>query len=141
LDEWETLGWLVRFLTLGMLEHAHAAERVSPRLSIQVSVDFHALKEFSVGTSVDISPRGIFVRTTQVLPSGQTLLVRFTLPGVDHTFKAVGRVIWSSATDAEGYPAGMGVQFLDMSEDEQAAIEQYIVETMLDRALAMEPER
>ncbi len=139
LDEWETLSLLVRFLKLGMLERAHTPKRVSPRLAIQVSVDFQALTEFSLGTSFDISPRGIFVRTTQVLPSGQSLLVRFTLPGVDHTFKAVGRVVWSSPTDTEGHPAGMGVQFLDMSEDEQAAIEQYIVDTMLDRALAAEP--
>ncbi|HWT83688.1 MAG TPA: PilZ domain-containing protein, partial [Candidatus Methylomirabilis sp.] len=91
-------------------------------------------------TSFDISPGGIFVRTDQVLPTGQSLLVRFTLPGVDHTFKAVGQVIWSSPNEMGGHPAGMGVEFLDMAEDEQAAILQYIVDTMVAQALAAEPE-
>ncbi len=141
LDEWETLRLLVRFLKLGMFEQPHTHERVSPRLPIQVSVDFQVVKEFSVGTSFDISPRGIFVQTTEVLPAGQLLLVRFTLPGVDHAFKAVGRVVWNSATHTEGHPAGMGIQLLDMSNDEQTAIEHYIVDTMLDRALATEPEQ
>jgi hypothetical protein len=48
-------------------------------------------------------------------------------------------VIWSSPSDVEGHPAGMGIRFLDMGEDEQAAIEQYIVDTTLHRALAAEP--
>lgn len=141
LDEWETLNLLVRFLRLGMLEQAHTPKRVSPRLGIQLPVDFQVLKEFSGGTSFDISSRGMFLQTTQVLPSGQMLLVRFTLPGVDHTFKAVGQVVWSSPTDSRGHPAGMGIQFLDMSEDERSAIEQYIVNAALDGALAAEPEK
>jgi uncharacterized protein (TIGR02266 family) len=139
LDEWGTLSLLARFLKLGMLEHAHTPKRVSPRLAIQVPVDFQVLEEFTVGTSLNISPRGIFVRTAEVLPAEQPLQVRFALPGLDHTFEAAGRVVWSSPTDsAEGHPAGMGIQFLDMSEDEQAAMEQYIVDMTLDRALAGE---
>jgi len=139
LDEWETLKLLVRYLRLGMLEPP-TSKRLSPRLTVQASVDFQAVKEFNVGTSFDISPGGIFVRTDQVLPTGQSLLVRFTLPGVDHTFKAVGQVIWSSPNEMGGHPAGMGVEFLDMAEDEQAAILQYIVDTMVAQALAAEPE-
>ena len=142
LDEWETLSLLVRFLKLGMLEHGQTAKRGVPRLGIQVPVDFQALKAFTTGNSFDVSPRGVFVRTTQVLPVGHDILVRFTLPGVAHPFKVVGRVVWSSPTDtAEGYPAGMGIQFLDLSAEEQGNIERYVVDMLLDRALAGEPEQ
>jgi Tfp pilus assembly protein PilZ len=73
---------------------------------------------------------------------GHDILVRFTLPGVAHPFKVVGRVVWSSPTDtAEGYPAGMGIQFLDLSAEEQGNIERYVVDILLDRALAGEPEQ
>ena len=141
LDEWETLHMLGRFVRLGMLEHGIAAKRGFPRLGIQVSVDFQPLKAFTTGKTLDISARGIFVRTTQVLPLGQDILVRFALPGVAHPFKAAGRVIWSSSTDTpQGYPAGMGVQFFDLSSEEQGTIEQYVVEMLLDQALAEEPE-
>jgi hypothetical protein len=51
-------------------------------------------------------------------------------------------VVWSSPTDtAEGYPAGMGIQFLDLSAEEQGNIERYVVDILLDRALAGEPEQ
>lgn len=136
LDEWETLSLVARLLKLGMLEHGQAAKRGVPHLAIQVPVDFQALKTFTAGSSFDISARGIFVRTTQVLPVGQDILVRFTLPGVAQPFKVVGRVIWSSSTDTvEGYPAGMGIQFLDLTADEQATIERHVVDVLLDRAL------
>jgi uncharacterized protein (TIGR02266 family) len=141
LDEWETLHMLARFVRLGMLEHGIAAKRGLPRLGIQVSVDFQPLKAFTAGKSLDISARGIFVRTTQVLPMGQDILVRFSLPGVAHPFKAAGRVIWSSPTDTpQGYPAGMGIQFTDLAAEEQGTIEQYVVEMLLDQALAEEAE-
>jgi uncharacterized protein (TIGR02266 family) len=132
---------LARFVRLGMLEHGIAAKRGLPRLGIQVSVDFQPLKAFTAGKSLDISARGIFVRTTQVLPMGQDILVRFSLPGVAHPFKAAGRVIWSSPTDTpQGYPAGMGIQFTDLAVEEQGTIEQYVVEMLLDQALAEEAE-
>ena len=136
LDEWETLTMLGRFLKLGMLEHGEAAKRGLPRLGIQIPLDFQALKAFTVSRSFDLSPRGIFLCTTQILPVGEDILVRFKLPGVAHGFKVVGRVIWSSPTDTpQGFPAGMGIQFLDLPAEEQATIERYVVEMFLDRAL------
>ncbi len=140
LDEWETLSLLSRFLKLGMLEQGPAAKRGLPHLGIQVPVEFQPLQAFTRGSSFDLSARGIFVRTAQVLPVGQDVLVRFALPRGAGAFKAAGRVIWSSPTDTpEGYPAGIGIQFLDLTAEEQAAIEGYIVSALLDRALTGEP--
>jgi uncharacterized protein (TIGR02266 family) len=136
LDEWETVTLLARFLKLGMLEYGQTAKRSFPRLGIQVPVDFQALQSFPAGTSFDVSARGIFVRTGQVVPVGQEILLRFTLPGVSRAFRTVGRVIWSSPVEtAEGYPAGMGIQFLDLPAEEQAIIEEYVVQQLLDRAV------
>jgi uncharacterized protein (TIGR02266 family) len=136
LDDWEILTLLARFQKLGMLEHGQEAKRGSPRLGIQVPVDFQGLQAFPAGTSFDVSARGIFVRTARVVPVGQEILVRFTLPGVPQPFKTVSRVIWSSPVDTpEGYPAGMGIQFLDLGAEEQAVIEQYVVERLVDRAV------
>jgi hypothetical protein len=35
----------------------------------------------------------------------------------------------------------MGIQFLDLSAEEQASIERYVVGTLLDRAVTGEPEK
>jgi uncharacterized protein (TIGR02266 family) len=141
LDEWGALGFLVRFMALGMLEHGVAAKRASPRLGIQIPVEFQSLKAFRTARSLDVSSRGMFLRTPQVYPVGEDILVRFNLPGVAHPFKTVGRVVWSSPTDtSEGMPAGMGIQFLDLEGQEQGLVEQYVVELLLDRILTNEPE-
>jgi type IV pilus assembly protein PilZ len=83
----------------------------------------------------------MFVRTTQVYPVGEEVLVRFGLPGVGRPFKLTGKVMWSSPTDTpQGLPAGMGIQFVDLEGQEQGTIEQYVVELLLDRVLASEEE-
>jgi uncharacterized protein (TIGR02266 family) len=141
LDEWGALGFLARFLKLGMLEHGVAVKRASPRLGIQVSAEFQSLKAFRPARSLDVSARGMFLRTTQVYPVGEDILVRFNLPGVAHPFKTVGRVMWSSSVDtSQGLPAGMGIQFLDLEGQEQSVVEQYVVELLLDRVLTDETE-
>jgi uncharacterized protein (TIGR02266 family) len=136
LDPWETLTLLHRLFRLGMLAHGPAAKGAAPRLGVQLPAEFQSLKVFTTAQSFDISSRGLFLRTTQVLSAGEEILVRFKLPGVAHPFKAVGRVIWSSATETpHGHPAGMGIQFLDLNPQEQAMIEGYVVEHLLDRAV------
>ncbi|HYL81813.1 MAG TPA: TIGR02266 family protein [Candidatus Acidoferrum sp.] len=139
LDFWGTLSFLSRFFRLGMLEHGQAAQRAFPRLGLQVSVDFQSMKSFKPARSLDLSARGMFLRTSDALPVGEDVLVRFNLPGVAHSFKAVGRVMWSSPSDTpQGVPAGMGVQFLDLDAQGQTLIERYVVELLLDRALLEE---
>lgn len=141
LDDWGTLTFLARFLKLGLLEHGPAAKRASPRLGLQIPVDFQSLKAFRPARSLDVSARGMFVRTPQVFPVGEDILIRFNLPGVAHPFKIVGRVLWSSPTDTpQGVPAGMGIQFSDLAGEEQGTLERYVVELLLDRALTDEPE-
>jgi uncharacterized protein (TIGR02266 family) len=139
LDEWTALTYLARFVKLGMLEHGVAAKRASPRLGIQIPVEFVSVKDLKTARSLDVSARGMFLRTSQVYPVGEEVVVRFSLPGVSRSFKALGRVAWSSPTDTpQGLPAGMGVQFLDLEGQEQGVIEQYVVELLLDRVLASE---
>ncbi len=138
-DEWTALTHLARFVKMGMLEHGVSAKRASPRLGIQVPMEFVSLKELRAARSLDVSARGMFVRTAQVYPVGEEIVVRFGLPGLGRSFKVVGRVTWSSPADGpQGLPAGMGVQFLDLEGHEQSVIEQYVVELLLDRLLTGE---
>lgn len=141
MDEWSALTLLGRFLKMNMLEYGPVAKRTTPRLGTQLAVEFQSLKSFRAAKSLDVSARGMFVRTAQVFPVGEEILVRFNLPGVAHPFKAVGRVMWSSPTDTpQGLPAGMGVQFQDLEASEQVTVEEFVVGLLLDRILADESE-
>ena len=136
LDEWGVLRFLNRFRRLRILEDGVVAKRAHPRLGIQVPLEFQSLKQFQTARSLDISSRGMFIRTAAPYPIGEEIVVRFQLPGVAQPFKAVGRVTWSSPVDTpQGVPAGMGVSFSDLAEIEQRTIEQYVVELVLDRVL------
>lgn len=136
LDEWDTLTFLARFLKMNLLEHGAAAKRSTPRLGTQLAVEFQSLKAFRQARSLDVSARGMFLRTNQVFPTGEDVLVRFNLPGIAHPFKAIGRVVWSSPTDTpQGLPAGMGVQFVDLEASEQVTVEEFVVECLLDKVL------
>jgi type IV pilus assembly protein PilZ len=142
LDEWAALTYLARFVKLGILEHGVAAKRASPRVGIQVPVEFVSLKELKTARSLDVSSRGMFVRTAHIYPVGEEVLVRFGLPGVGRPFRLTGKVMWCSPTDTpQGLPAGMGIQFLDVERQEQGTIEQYVVEMLLDRVLANEEDK
>ena len=141
LDEWGTLTVLDRFLRLGMVEQGPSAKRGFPRLSSQLPVEFQSLKAFQRGTSSDISSRGVFLRTTQVFPVGEDLVLQFRLPGPASAFRLLGRVVWSSSVDTpQGLPAGMGVQFLEVTGEEQRSIDRCIVLANLERAVQDLPE-
>jgi uncharacterized protein (TIGR02266 family) len=141
LDEWGTLTVLDRFLRLGMLEQGPSAKRAFPRLSAQMPVEFQSLKAFQRGASSDISSRGVFLRTAQVFPVGEDLVLQFKLPGLASAIRLLGRVVWSSSVDTpQGLPAGMGVQFLEVSGEEQRTIDRCIVLAVLGRAVQDLPE-
>jgi len=141
LDEWGALTVLDRFQRLGMLEQGPSAKRAFPRLSAQMPVEFQSLKAFQGGTSSDISSRGVFLRTSQVFPVGEDLVLQFKLPGLSSAFRLLGRVVWSSSVDTpQGLPAGMGVQFLEVTGEEQRSIDRCIVLAILERAVQDLPE-
>jgi uncharacterized protein (TIGR02266 family) len=141
LDEWGSLALLDRFLRLGMLEQGATAKRAFPRLSGQMPVEYQSLKAFRRGASSDVSSRGLFLRTTEVFPVGEDLVLQFTLPGLGHAFRILGRVVWSSAVDTpQGLPAGMGIQFLEVTGEEQRTMDRCIVQAIVERAVQDPPQ-
>jgi uncharacterized protein (TIGR02266 family) len=136
LDDWQTLTFLARFLRLGMLDRGQADKRGFFRLDLQIPVDYQHLRTFITARTWDLSAGGMFVLTTQSFPVGESTRVRFTPPGLIYPVEGVGRVMWTRPTDiGPGLPAGMGIQLLDLTEETRKAIERYIIEQILDRAL------
>ncbi len=100
--------------------------RSSPRISIEAELGFHSETNFFTGFTKDLSDGGLFIATYKTLPIGRTLSVTFGLPE-GREITAVGRVVW--VREAEGdLPKGMGVRFLDLSDEDHAAILRFIEE-------------
>ena len=77
----------------------------------------------------DIGPRGLFLETSNPLPTGDLLDLELTLPGDDHAIRLQGRVVRTVEAE-EGTPvvAGMGIELLDLSPDAAVRVDRFLRE-------------
>ena len=99
--------------------------RVSAEFPATVILPGHEL--ILSGKAVDVSTGGMRVVTATDLPSGQTIVLRFTLPAQDRELIVRGRIVLSFY-DAGSKQFAHGVAFTQYAPHDQQAIEKYIAE-------------
>ncbi|HVZ86410.1 MAG TPA: PilZ domain-containing protein [Polyangia bacterium] len=72
--------------------------------------------------STDLSSGGAFLRADVLFEVGEVLLVEFKLPN-GRQIRAQGRVVRVTRGGIKDRVAGMGIEFLDLSADDRAAID------------------
>ncbi|MBK9031502.1 MAG: DUF4388 domain-containing protein [Myxococcales bacterium] len=87
-----------------------------PRVVARCRVEFERLDRRVVAESEDLSRRGVFVRTDELLPAGAVTELDLTLPdGVTfRVFARVAHLLAPSAARALGRHVGMGFEFLEV---------------------------
>ena len=73
------------------------------------------------GVTLDICPLGVFVITNQHLPIGAVVDIELHLD-TESPFRCQGRITWLNRGQLEHYPAGFGMQFLDLGKDSIARL-------------------
>jgi Tfp pilus assembly protein PilZ len=71
----------------------------------------------------------MFLSTDHPLEIDTTFYMEFIVPATDHTIRCQARVAWVNQMDSPKkprLPAGMGVQFLSLSQADKEAIHEYI---------------
>lgn len=99
-----------------------------PRLITRCVVEFERLDERIVAESEDLSRRGVFVRTDELLPVGAVTELVITLPG-QSGFRVIARVahlLSPSAARALGRHVGMGFEFLESDSEGRQALVVYL---------------
>lgn len=105
------------------IRHARA-----PRVIARCRVEFDRLDRRVVAESEDLSRRGAFVRTDELLPVGEITELDLTAPDGGAIFRIVARVahlLSPSAARALGRHVGMGFEFLE-SEGDGALLASYL---------------
>jgi len=96
-------------------------KRKSPRRPLRMRLDYkqETGANFLFEYTQNISKGGIFIGTTQPLPVGTNVVMRFTPPGAEEEIYVEGRVTWVNAwhPDGENPNPGMGIQFRNLSEE------------------------
>jgi type IV pilus assembly protein PilZ len=100
-------------------------QRKGTRATIRARVDYEIESEdtFLYEYMTNLSHAGIFLATHNPLPVGTVTRLRFTLPG-EGEVAVKGRVAWINAyRPGRSNPnPGMGVEFLDLSENHKDKI-------------------
>lgn len=110
-------GWSVE-------EDREEARRAGPRRTVVQDVClFDETGEAIVLESVDIGPRGVFVRSDVLLEPGEDLWVSLSVPG-GPKLVIRGRVI-RGELGIDGRPAGMGIAFVDLTAREEAWLQRF----------------
>jgi len=98
-----------------------ANRRRTPRLPVNMEVDYAADSTFLYAYITDISSMGIFVRTDTPEPLGTTLSLRFTPPEEVEVPSEViaieGEVKWNTSKHADTGEPGMGIEFIVENDD------------------------
>ncbi len=102
-------------------------KRESERLPVDVKVDYRTVGSFITDYTKDLSKGGIFIKTSLPLEVGTRVRLRLTLPDGDAPFALDGVVKWvSTLREREKHPSGMGVEFVDFSDEVKNKIENLI---------------
>lgn len=75
---------------------------------------------------IDLSSGGSFLRSELLLEEGETLGVEFRVPGVPRLMKAQARIAWVRRFPKGDETAGMGIEFLAMSDEDRAVLDEYL---------------
>lgn len=89
--------------------------RKDPRIPTDLWIEAEAGDELYFHRAANLSAGGAFFDKTIPVPLGQVVSLRFIVPGTTHEVRCQARIV--SAGEYE-----MGVQFLDLGEEDRAAI-------------------
>jgi len=93
--------------------------RQSPRILVDLEVDYRCEDTFLFAYITDMSALGIFIRTNAPEPEGTRLHLRFTPPGEHSPLAVEGRVVWVNRFrpgDITNLNPGMGIKFVDIDQ-------------------------
>lgn len=76
--------------------------------------------------AADLSAGGTFLKSDLLLEEGETLSFEFHVPGLDRALVAQARIAWVRRFPSEEQPAGMGVEFLAMTDEDRKTLQDFL---------------
>ncbi len=113
----------------------HLTCRAAPRVRVRLRISYGSGQESMVARfTVNLSTGGVFIETDELRPVDTPLEVIFELPELRSGVRCRARVAWLNSQDSPSaplLPAGMGLQFLDLSLEDLEAIFSFVKKDFL----------
>jgi uncharacterized protein (TIGR02266 family) len=104
--------------------------RIMPRIATSIEIAYGTSGVFMNSLMMNLSSGGIFIKTDQPFPIDTALEMRMQLPGDPESMHINGRVVWTKP-ESHAFPAGMGIQFIDMPLEYFEKIKSFAKKTAL----------
>ena len=124
----QLLVTLVRRLKKTTDDFVEASSLQATKASGTVKMSFESESDFFRAYIGNLAKGGLFVKTGKILPVDTLLNVEFTLPDSNHVIHTTGKVVWTRSKDksSDKIPPGMGIQFIDISPEDEKLLKKYI---------------
>ena len=110
-----------------MTEDQRRFARLPLKVEIEVGESFFG-GELRLDSS-NVSEGGLFLKSDLLLEEGEILWISFSIPKTLLAVRTRGRVAWVARDpDRQSGEAGMGIEFLDLSDAERAALGNFLKE-------------
>ncbi len=103
--------------------------RRHPRIPVTLEIRSTQATTSIPFTSKDLSGAGLFLHGTRIYPIGAELTLEFEIPYSGRSVKAKARVVRHGVEPDTGLINGMGLEFLDRSDEIAGLIEEYLTGT------------
>ena len=101
-------------------------KRRADRFYHEVLVAYRGGDVRATGCALDFSSVGLFINAMEILPPGTELKMVVHIPGSEGSLEIKGRVVRSISSDEakkNGSAPGMGVEFMDVSQESREKID------------------
>ena len=135
LDTARTLKALGTLQAMGALTPAAAdgERRGGLRFKVSLPIAYQSLGLWQESGTFNLSAWGVFVRTAVPFDAGTDVALRFHLPVRSTPITVMGRVVWSNPDPSKWGGMGMGIQFVDLADDDRDSIEKHLAQMVADQ--------
>jgi len=112
--------------------------RKDARFEVKIKVDYSTKDIFVSNYVTNLSKGGVFIETKTPLPVQSEIRLTFILPEFNVKIEAKGKVVWTYDVKkgTSKVVSGMGIKFTDLSPENKAQIEEYLMKLSQPSATA-----
>jgi len=121
-----------------MTQSSGRNRRKDARFEVKIKVDYSTKDIFVSNYVTNLSKGGVFIETKTPLPVQSEIRLTFILPEFNVKIEAKGKVVWTYDVKkgTSKVVSGMGIKFTDLSPENKAQIEEYLMKLSQPSATA-----
>jgi len=124
LERWSKLKHALNAHFQPGVRREKADRRDSVRIPVRMKVEFESYGEIRKSLMTNVSRGGLFIATGSPLPMGTALQISLQIEDTGQQVELSGEVVsQNTGPDLRREQAGMGIRFVNLSQSQQAAVE------------------